>query len=232
MSIKKDYISIIIPVYNEENNIGKLIDNLEKFTGDFEVIFSDGGCKDKTCQIIDERIKDKPNYKRIKSEKGRANQMNNGAKASIGDTLFFLHCDSQVESDILEKIEAAVNRGVKFGCAKLRFDSRGILMKICGFMSNFRVKHRKIAFGDQGIFIDRNVFFENGGYRSIPLMEDYQLSIDMKEKYPVEQIDSYITTSGIRFEKNGKLNTMYRMQVLQKMYRDGEDIDKIASMYK
>lgn len=232
MSIKKDFISIIIPIYNEEKNIGKMIDNLEKLTGDFEVIFSDGGCKDRTCQIIDERIKDKPNYKLIKSEKGRANQMNTGAIESVGDTLFFLHCDSMVEIDILEKITIALKKGVKFGCAKLKFDSRGILMKICGFMSNFRVRHRKIAFGDQGIFIKREVFFENGGYRNIPLMEDYQLSIDMKDKYTVEQIDSYITTSGIRFEKNGKLKTMYRMQVLQKMYRDGEDIDKIASMYK
>ncbi len=154
MDEKKDYISIIVPIYNEEKNIENLIDNLERLNGHFEVIFSDGGCKDKTCQIIEERIKDKSNYKLIKSEKGRANQMNNGANASIGDTLFFLHCDSKIESDILEKIEAAVNKGVKFGCAKLKFDSKGVLMRICGFMSNFRVKHRKIAFGDQGMFIN------------------------------------------------------------------------------
>ena len=245
---RSEIISVIVPVYNEEKNIESLLDNLESLDGNFEVIFSDGGCTDNTVRIIENRIPDinkiievsdysckKMNvdkYRIIKSEKGRANQMNNGAKISIGESLFFLHCDSKLETDVIKRINLAAGKGIKFGCLKLRFESDNLIMKLCGIMSNLRVRTRKIAFGDQGIFINRMIFFDNDGYKNIPLMEDYQLSIDMKKKYPVVQINSIITTSAIRFEKNGRLKTMYRMQVLQKMYRDGKDIEKIAAMYK
>ena len=106
--------------------------------------------------------------------------MNYGASLSKGDILLFLHADSFLPSDALEQIHKIIYKGYKVGCFKIKFDSRSILMKICGFMSNLRVRLRNIAFGDQGIFIDRNYFYELGGFAEIPLMEDYQLSMDIK----------------------------------------------------
>ena len=151
-------VSIIIPILNEENVIERLIKNLNELEGEFEVIFSDGGSKDKTLDII----KNTCNYKIVYSDKGRAKQLNTGAKESKYDILLFLHADSIIEKGVLIKIENFIKNNKKAGCLKIKFDSKKILMRICGFLSNVRAALRHIAFGDQGIFIEKNLFFDIG----------------------------------------------------------------------
>lgn len=220
-------VSIIIPTLNEEENIENLLNNLKSLKGDFEVIFSDGGSLDKTIEII----KNFGDYKIIKSERGRTKQLNNGAKESNKDILLFLHADSIVEEDVLIKVENFIKNGNKAGCLKIKFDSKKILMNIFAILSNLRVKYRNIAFGDQGIFIEKKLFEDIGMFDDIPIMEDYKLSIKLKNVFPIKYIDSYIISSSRRFEKNGILKTALLMQKLQYMFRRGVSIDKIANIY-
>ena len=220
-------VSIIIPILNEENVIERLIKNLNELEGEFEVIFSDGGSKDKTLDII----KNTSNYKIVYSDKGRAKQLNTGAKESKYDILLFLHADSIIEKGVLIKIENFIKNNKKAGCLKIKFDSKKILMRICGFLSNVRAALRHIAFGDQGIFIEKKLFFDIGMFDDMPLMEDYKLSIKLKDVCPINAADSYIISSARRFEKNGIIKTMIYMQKLQYMFRNGEDIEKIANIY-
>lgn len=220
-------VSIIIPTLNEENNIKNLLNNLKSLKGDFEVIFSDGGSSDKTIEII----KNCGNYKIIELGRGRAKQLNNGVKESNNDILFFLHADSIIEENVLIKIEDFIKNGNKSGCLKIKFDSKKILMNIFAILSNLRVKYRNIAFGDQGIFIEKKLFEDIGMFEDIPLMEDYQLSIKLKNICRIKYIDSYIISSSRRFEKNGIIKTALLMQKLQYMFRKGISIDKIANIY-
>lgn len=220
-------ISIIIPVYNEEKNIRKLQDNLSKLKGNFEVIFCDGGSSDKTIDLIDR------NYTMINCPKGRANQMNYGSKKAKGNVFFFLHCDSLIEEDVIIKIQEEINKGCNLGCLKLKFDNEIIWMKICGYMSNLRVKLRKIAFGDQGIFITKELFEEIGGIPNLPIMEDFEFSLRLKrKKYYFKQIDSCIITSSRRFMDKGIFNTMAQMQKLQLQYLCGRNINEINKEYR
>lgn len=220
-------VSIIIPIYNEEKNIIKFQRSLSKLRGNFEVIFCDGGSSDKTIDLIDSC------FTVINSPKGRANQMNYGSKVAKGDILFFLHCDSIIEDDVIIKIQEEINEGCKVGCLKLKFDNEIIWMKICGYMSNLRVKLRKIAFGDQGIFIKKELFEEIGGMPDLPIMEDLELSLRLKRnKYYFKQIDSYIITSSRRFLDKGIFKTMAQMQKLQLQYLCGRDINKINKEYR
>ena len=149
MNIELDKkISIIVPVYNEASTIDELIDSLKQFKDYCEIIFVDGGSTDGTNRIIEGK------HRLVYSpKKGRSFQMNYGASLSKGDILLFLHADSFLPSDALNQIQKIIFQGYKVGCFKIKFDSRNILMKICGFMSNLRVRLRNIAFGDQGIFI-------------------------------------------------------------------------------
>ena len=220
-------VSIIIPTLIEENNIKRLLNNLKQLKGDFEVIFSDGGSLDKTLDII----KDFGDCKIIKSDRGRAKQLNNGAKESNNDILLFLHADSIIEEDVLIKIENFIKNGNKVGCLKIKFDSKKIIMRLFAILSNLRVKYRNIAFGDQGIFIEKKLFEDIGMFDDIPIMEDYKLSIKLKNVFPIKYIDSYIISSSRRFEKNGILKTALLMQKLQYMFRRGVSIDKIANIY-
>ncbi|SHJ58332.1 transferase 2, rSAM/selenodomain-associated [Hathewaya proteolytica DSM 3090] len=229
MDIKeKNKISIIIPVYNEAKTINELLHNIEQFKAYSEIIFVDGGSNDGTNKIIEK-------YHRLvySPKKGRSYQMNYGATLAKGKILLFLHADSYLSHDALDKINVIMSQGHKVGCFKIKFNSKSPIMKICGFMSNLRVRLRNIAFGDQGIFIERNFFYKLGGFAEIPLMEDYQLSIDIKktgEKIVVA--NSIIETSARRFIKQGRLKTMIKMQKAQHMYRKGVDIDKIVDLYK
>lgn len=221
-------ISIIIPVYNEAKVIGGLLDNLELFRDRAEIIFVDGSSTDNSPEIISRR------YDLYYSpRKGRASQMNYGASLAKGEVFLFLHADSILEENALLEINRTMDMGHKVGCFKIRFRSRSFLMKICGLMSNLRVIFRNIAFGDQGIFIDRDYFYQLGGFKEMPLMEDYQLSIDIKKDgKKIRSSNSIIESSERRFVENGRLRTMARMQRLQYMYRRGRSVEEIANLYK
>lgn len=107
-------ISIIIPTYNEESTIERLMETLEPLNERCEILFVDGGSTDGTLALLKDR------YPVIQSPKGRAKQMNMGAEESSGDVLFFLHCDSEVPPTALEEIET-VMKNTGQGVLELHF---------------------------------------------------------------------------------------------------------------
>ena len=221
-------ISVIIPTYNEEKTIMKLQEQLLPYQNQCEIIFVDGGSTDRTLELI------RPEFKVIQSKKGRANQMNAGAKQSHGDILFFLHCDSELPANFLHEIRIVMKR-VRVGCFGIAFHSRNFFMFTCRVISNHRIKDRKVMFGDQGIFIERELFFEVGMFPTLPIMEDYQFSLVLKEKKEKLGVTKHrIYTSDRRFPKGTipKLQLMWKMNRLRKMYRDGIDIEEISKMYQ
>ena len=219
-------LSVIIPVYNEEKALPALLASLEQLRGRAEILFADGGSTDRTAEMI-------PAWCRsLQSGKGRAKQMNAGAAASGGDVLLFLHADSQLPPHALDEI-GAVMASHRAGCFGIAFRSRNIWIKNCQLMSNLRVKLRGIAFGDQGIFIRRELFFGMGGFPDLPIMEDYQFSLDLRargERFGMTR--SPIVTSDRRFLQGGPLPVMARMWRLRAMYRKGVDVDTIAALYQ
>ena len=219
-------ISIIIPVENESTVIKSLLEYLTPLKSECEIIFVDGGSTDDTVELI-------KNWMPLRSpQKGRANQMNYGASAASGEALWFLHADSSPPADALGLIREVLSKGHKAGCFRLRFDSRHPLMLYNSLASNLRVSVRRVAFGDQGIFILKDFFDELGGYASIPLMEDYQLSMDIKKAgFTFGVAKGWITTSARRYRTHGMLRTMLKMQALQRRFRRGDDMDEIAKEY-
>ena len=92
----------------------------------------------------------------------------------------------------------------------IAFHSRNIFLFTCRVLSNHRVKRRKIVFGDQGIFIERNLFFEVGMFKDLPIMEDYQFSLVMKERKERIGIAKHrIYTSQRRFKGNSIKNLKF-----------------------
>ena len=221
-------ISIIIPVYNEENTISDAMEMLRPLTGRCEILFVDGGSTDRTVSMISDE------FRVISSLKGRANQMNQGAVSSSGKVLFFLHCDSILPDSALEQINE-VMRDHRAGYFGIRFTSGSLLMKCCAFMSNLRAGTRGIVFGDQGIFTDRELFFEVGMFPAIALMEDYQFSLNLKKmQVRPGRTRERICTSDRRFGEGNvnRLRVMWNMHRLRFLYRKGLSADEIARMYR
>ena len=101
------------------------------------------------------------------------------------------------------------------------------------YFSNRRAKKGRIAFGDQGIFMTRELFLQQNGFPDLPLMEDYELSLRMKRQHiPLVVLDSTIITSGRRYQRRFPLLTMGKMFWLRCLYRLGVDPQKIADMYR
>lgn len=220
-------ISVIIPVYNESSTIETLQRELKKLPN-CEIIFVDGGSKDDTVAKINHK------YHVLTCEKGRAAQMNLGAMKSHGDILFFLHADSELPKNAVKEIRE-VMKNCRWGCFGIAYHERNFFLWTCQVISNHRIKDRKIVFGDQGIFIDRQLFFEAGMYPELPIMEDYQFSLTMKEMNErIGKTKHHIYTSSRRFKGNtfDKLRVMWKMNRLRKMYRDGVDIQDISNRYK
>ena len=217
-------ISIITPIYNESSKIENFLQELKKLSGDFEVLFADGGSTDDTLDKIPEI------YRIIPCGKGRALQMNTAAKEASGDYLWFVHCDSQLPANALQQISTSNG---DFGCFHIGFDYDGPFMGCNTFMSNRRAIMDHIAFGDQGIWIRRDLFLAQGGFPELPIMEDYEFSRRMKaQKIRLNVLPGRIITSGRRYQTSHPLKTMWSMIWLRHLYRRGMDIQEIARRYK
>ena len=98
-------ISMILPIYNESSTINGMMDQLRALPGDWEILFADGGSRDGTVQRIGTE------FPVLKSPKGRAAQMNDGAARASGEILWFVHCDSRLPEDAHSQIQAAAEAG-------------------------------------------------------------------------------------------------------------------------
>lgn len=225
----KSAISVIIPVYNEGANISALLEHLSHTKSQCEIIIVDGGSADNTVL----QIQQKGFFVVTSPKKGRANQMNYGAALAKGDILWFLHADSIPPAGALSQIRAVMAKGYDIGCFPIRFDSMNPIMFFYSFLSNnLRARLLNIAFGDQGIFIRKTLFEKLGCYAPIPLMEDYKLSLDARSAgFRIGLAKGKIITSARRYAKQGMFKTMWRMQVLQRRFRRGDNIKEIAKTY-
>ncbi|WP_319372264.1 TIGR04283 family arsenosugar biosynthesis glycosyltransferase [uncultured Ilyobacter sp.] len=220
-------ISIIIPVLNEEKNISGLLKRLSELKGKKEIIVVDGGSRDKTV----EQAFSLANV--IRSPRGRALQMNMGAKKAKGDILWFLHSDSIVDVGSLKAIEESISQGNIGGGFSLYFyDSKKLFMKWLAFTSNMRVNLTKSFYGDQGIYIKKESFFMIGGFPEIPIMEDLEFSKRIKKMGRVKKLNEKIGTSARRFTSCGIYRTFILMIKMRVLYMMGVSPEKLNKMYR
>ena len=218
-------ISIIVPTYNESTTIEAMLKQLEPYRNDAEIIIVDGSSTDDTVKRINN------SWKVITCEKGRGIQMNKGARESSGDILFFLHCDCTLPSDALSEIRHCMATS-RYGCFGLKFQSKNFFMWTNRVISNHRAWKRGLPFGDQGIFIDRDLFFKLGGFPEIPIMEDYEFSrrlaaFGMKPA----KTGARLIASDRRYigGTKGILSSEAKMWNLRRRYRAGEDVNVLDS---
>ena len=162
-------ISVVIPTLNEERRIGRLLDQLQSCPKVLEVIVSDGGSTDATRQIS----KSFPKVRWVNARCGRASQMNTGAQLTRSNILLFLHADSYLNIEGMRQIKPTLSQHADAGSFYLMFDQNGFWLNLYSSMSKRDVSF--FTYGDQGLFIKKEVFDEIGGFREIPIMEDLDI---------------------------------------------------------
>lgn len=229
-------ISIIVPVYNEAAEIVRLLSQLRPYRNECRMIIVDGGSNDGTLKIAEDYLgADTDGFRIIRTNKGRALQMNAGAKEASGDILFFLHCDSTLPDGFVDEIKR-VMAAYSWGCFRVGFPSNNFFMLTNRLISNHRAIRRKLPFGDQGIFIDRELFFESGMFPEIPVMEDYEFSLRMRRRKDVKGLGvtrKILMTSARRYGSGtlGIIRTELQMFKLRHMYRLGIGAEKLQNRY-
>ncbi len=190
-------ISVVIPTLNEEKYIGPLLEQLQAIPEVTEIIVSDGGSIDNTQQIVTGFAK----CTWIESMTGRAMQMNTGARKATSSVLLFLHADSRVDVNGMKKIPQTLLDKVGAGSFYLSFDCTGFWLNIYSGFSKFN--WTIFTYGDQGLFIKRDLFEKIGGFKEIPIMEDLDIIRRIKRHTRFQKINFPITTCARRFKKHG-----------------------------
>src|SRR5438034_11491691 len=146
-------ISIIIPVFNEERSIAATLAGLQPLVPD-ELMVVDGGSTDRTREICESL-----GITLISSKRGRALQMNEGARTATGDILLFLHADTLLPDSALNDIRAAMaNSECVGGRFDVKLDGDHWMLWVIGAMISLRSRLTKVATGDQAVFVRRDIF--------------------------------------------------------------------------
>lgn len=221
-------ISIIIPVRNEEENIGRLLHELQEYRDrGHELIVVDGGSEDETVVIARPLVDNL-----LVAPAGRACQMNLGASMAHGDVLWFLHADSRTPDHADELIKTALtNSASTWGRFDIRLSGSNLSFRIVESMMNLRSRLTGIATGDQAIFISHDLFDRVGGFPDQCLMEDVEISKKLKKFQSPVSLREKLVTSSRRWEQNGVVKTIILMWVLRAAYFFGVPVEKLCLRY-
>ncbi|MEU3195471.1 TIGR04283 family arsenosugar biosynthesis glycosyltransferase [Streptomyces sp. NPDC006996] len=220
------HVSIIVPVLNEEAAIQRAVSRLCRDFPDCELIVVDGGSTDATAELA------ALHATVISSERGRAKQMNEGARHASGDILWFVHADTDIDPDALDQIRAALaDPAVVGGGLTLRFDRRTPALNYLAWTSNARARRLHHIFGDQAMFVRRTVFDELGGFPDLAIMEDLEMSRRLHRRGPLCLLPAMSTASSRRLVAHGTWRMIAFMQYLKLLYFAGVDPEAIRARY-
>jgi rSAM/selenodomain-associated transferase 2 len=219
-------ISVVLPVLNEEQSIRGTLQSLIRLTP-YEIIVVDGGSRDRTLEICKEFAVDV-----MHAERGRARQMNVGARRASGEVLLFLHADTRLPQSALNDIAAALSDSRYLGGRfDVELEGAHWMLKIVGTLINYRSRATKIATGDQALFVRREVFERMGGFPDIPLMEDIAFCRALKRLGALAWLRSRVITSARRWERDGVWRTIFKMWSLKVCYLAGVSPMRLKRFY-
>jgi rSAM/selenodomain-associated transferase 2 len=221
-------LSIVVPALDEAPNLERLLPDLVARCPQAEILVVDGGSADATAEVV-RRF---PSVRFLESPRGRARQMNAGARVARGDALLFLHADTVLPAAAAAAITRALgDPSVVGGRFDVRFTSSRWPFRVIAALMNRRSRWSGIATGDQGIFVTRAAFDALGGYPDIPLMEDIELTRRLKRLGRLASLDLRVTTSSRKWEREGILRTILLMWSLRFLYFCGVSPGRLRGWY-
>jgi rSAM/selenodomain-associated transferase 2 len=216
-------IAVVIPTLGEVDTIAAAIDSARLAFGSCEVVVADGGSTDGTRERaagLGATVVDAPG--------SRAEAMNRGAEHAGGEALVFLHADTLLPpgaGDAVRRTLAIADAGA----FSVRFDERP---RIARGISAAYGRFRRVAYGDQAIFVSSAAFERAGGYRPLPIMEDIDLVRRLRRTGTFVVLRDTVTTSARRHRANGEVRTFLSVATIKLLYRLGAPPGRLAPLYR
>jgi rSAM/selenodomain-associated transferase 2 len=195
-------VSVVVPTLNEADLIADLVAGLLREAE--EVIVVDGGSTDATATLA----RTAGATVVVAAPSTRSVALNIGAGVATGDVLYFVHADTRPPAGFAREIRQLLGDGRSAGCFRLRFDSRHWLLRFSGWCTRFDVG--LIRFGDQSLFVRRDLFESIGGFdERLAVMEDYEVVRRLRRRSGFVIVPRAITASARQYRRLG----VYRLQL-------------------
>jgi rSAM/selenodomain-associated transferase 2 len=227
VEINRMSVSIIVPVLNEGLLLRSFLAHLRERATGAEIIVADGGSSDGTVELVRGSCD-----QLVVSERGRAIQMNTGARAAHGDTVWFVHVDAEVPWGCLAEIERIMDDPkVAGGFFRIRLPQNRVY-RLTDSFAHYAGILLQMRCGDHGIFCRRTVFVDVGGFPEVPLMEDVEFFRRLQRRGRVTCSEKRILASPRRYQTIGPVRLTLAYGLIATLYVLGIPLKKLASIYK
>jgi rSAM/selenodomain-associated transferase 2 len=220
-------ISVIIPVYNEEECLLKNDVYYQVISQAGELIFVDGGSTDQTVQLARKlgRV--------VTCHKNRAAQMNRGAEEAKYKILLFFHADAFIHLENLQQIVKAIE-GKRYigGCFKQVLDDPAILYRWIAWTGNIRAKVSRVFYGDQAIFVRKDIFQRLGGFPEVRIGEDVLFTKKLRREGRVGILPFTVHCSTRRWKSQGIWRTFLLNWRINTALIWNQNLDQLVMAYQ
>ncbi|MEM8604405.1 MAG: TIGR04283 family arsenosugar biosynthesis glycosyltransferase [Cyanobacteria bacterium P01_H01_bin.121] len=221
-------LSIVIPTFNEAGTIEQTLAHLKAITQNIEIIVVDGGSQDATEQIAVSF-----GVTVLTNTDGRAAQLNQGASAAQGKRLLFLHADTFLPDNFAAYVEITLAQpGVIMGAFELQIAGPNPGLRWVEQAVNWRSRWLQLPYGDQALFLERETFWAAGGFPNQPIMEDFILVQQLKQRGMIALAPAAVITSGRRWHKLGVCRTTLFNQAMIIGYYLGVSPERLSRWYR
>ncbi len=223
---KTSVISIVIPTLNAASRLGETLAAVMAVPG-VEVVLVDGGSTDQTVAIAKSY-----GVQALVSEPGRARQMNVGAAAVGGDVLLFLHGDTVLPVGFAHMVRETMSElGVAAGAFRLSFDASSLPLAAIAWGANLRSRWLQMPYGDQALFLSKELFLARGGFPEMAILEDLALVRNLKRHGRVVIRPEAVVTAARRWQQRGMVAQTLRNQLILIGFFLGVSLDRLAGWY-
>lgn len=163
---------------------------------------------------------------------GRGPQLNRGAAVATGRWLWFVHADSQPPDgwrDEFARLDA--DGGIEGGSFAFALVSAAPQARVLEWIVRWRVRLLGLSYGDQGLFVRRDVFEAMGGFAPLPLMEDVEFVRRLRRRGRVVHLARALRTSARRWEREGWWRRSARNVTTLALYALGMSPERLAARY-
>jgi uncharacterized protein len=220
-------VSVIVPALNEERVIAATLAHTRDTLAPHELLVADTGSTDATARIA-------AGYARVLALPGaRGASLNTAASIATGDVLLFLHADTLLPAATAAGIERALrDPGVIGGAFRLCLDDRRMVARLVSLSVNLRSAMLHTFFGDQALFVRRDIFARAGGYRAWSVMEDLEILARLRRFGRLTLVDAAVVTSARRHRRNGWIRTITTIWLISLLFRLGVPGQTLIRLYK
>ncbi len=220
-------LSVIIPTLNEAEVLSATLERVNQ-ADEVEIIVADGGSQDATRSISTDS-----GAIVVTETDGRASQLNAGAKRASGRHLLFLHADTLLPDGYENVVRSTLSDPTTVaGAFRFTTNRTNVGMRIVEWGTNIRSSIFKWPYGDQGLFVEKRVFDELGGFANLPIMEDFDLIRRLRRRGHIITVPEAVVTSARRWQRLGLLRTIMRNQVMIVGYFAGVRPERLARFYR